>query len=376
MLPYWRLSSFYFFYFAFVGVMAPYWPLYLRELGYSALQIGVLMSLLQVMRIFAPNLWGHLADRTGRRVWIVQLATFASLLGFLIVFWRQDFWALFAMMSIVSFFWSASLPLVEANTLTHLGDRTEHYGRIRLWGSVGFILVVIGLGAALDHLPLTILPWSVLVLLVGIVATARFMPEAVAPRQGPDGESLRRALRQPAVIALLGAAILMAAAHGPYYTFFSVHLIESGYSKSATGWLWALGVVVEIGVFLVMPRVFRRVRPATVMLITLLAAALRFVLIGWMVQVTALLLLAQVLHALTFGAYHAAAMALVHRWFTGRIQARGQAVYNSISFGIGGSLGSLYSGAVWDGFGAGVTFSIAAACALLAAMVFWRHRSL
>ncbi len=373
-MPYWRLSSFYFFYFAFIGVMAPYWPLFLQSRGFGAFEIGVLMSLLHVMRIFAPNLWGHLADRSGRRMAWVQIATLATLLGFCLVFWLQSFWGMFLMMVLVSFFWSGALPLVEANTLTHLGEHSHRYGRIRLWGSVGFILVVIGVGDLLDHQPVTVLPWAILVLLAGTVVTARFMPEAAVRHSDAETVPLGEILRRPKVLALFAAAILMAAAHGPYYTFFTVHLVNTGYSKSAAGWLWALGVILEIGIFLIMPRVFARIRVETVLLVTLLAAVLRFVLIGWWVDVMAVLLFAQVLHALTFGAYHAAAMALIHRWFRGRVQARGQALYNSIAFGIGGSLGSLYSGAIWDAWGAGITFSVASACAMLAAVVFWRHR--
>jgi len=177
------------------------------------------------------------------------------------------------------------------------------------------------------------------------------------------------------VVALFAAALLMAAAHGPYYTFFTIHLVQTGYSKSLAGWLWALGVVCEIGIFLVMPRVFRSLRVETVLLATLLLAAVRFLLIGWQADNLPLLLLAQLLHAFTFGAYHASALALVHRHFTGRNQARGQALYNSVAFGVGGTLGSLYSGAAWDALGAGMTFSIASACALLAALAFvWKRR--
>ena len=370
MLPYWRLSSFYLFYFAFIGVMAPYWPLFLQSRGFGAFEIGVLMSLLHVMRIFAPNVWGHLADRSGRRMIWVQIGILATLLGFCLVFWLEGFWGMFLMMVLVSFFWSGALPLVEANTLTHLGERSDRYGRIRLWGSIGFILMVIGVGDLLGHQPVSVLPWVILALLFGTVLTARFMPEAVLRHNDAETVPLGQLLRRPKVVALFAAAILMAAAHGPYYTFFTVHLVNTGYSTSAAGWLWALGVILEIGIFLIMPRVFARIRVETVLLVTLMAAVLRFILIGWWVDVTALLLFAQVLHALTFGAYHAAAMALIHRWFRGRVQARGQALYNSIAFGIGGSLGSLYSGAVWDAWGAGVTFSVAAGCAFVAAVVF------
>ena len=369
-LPYWRLSGFYFFYFAFVGAMAPFWGLYLRSLEFNAFQIGVLMSLLQVMRIFAPNIWGHISDRTGRRVAIVRLAALVCLATYAGVFFATDFWSLFLVMSLISFFWSASLPLVEATTLSHLGERTDRYGRIRLWGSVGFIAVVIGLGAALDHYPIRLLLWVVLGLLMGIVMTARFIPEADMVHHDNVHIPLREVVRRPAVLALFAAALLMAAAHGPYYTFFTIHLVETGYSKYAAGWLWALGVLCEIGVFLVMPRVFARVRHETVVLATLVTAALRFLLIGWQADNLPVLLAAQLMHAMTFGAYHAAALALVHRYFTGRNQARGQALYNSLAFGVGGTIGSFGAGAAWDLWGAGWTFSLAAGCATLAALIF------
>lgn len=372
-VPYWRLSAFYFFYFSFVGAMAPYWGLYLKSLGFAAFQIGVLMSLLQVMRMFAPNVWGHLADRSGRRVPIVQAATLVCLIAYLGVFVDQSFWWMFAVMSLISFFWSAPLPLVEATTLTHLGERTERYGRIRLWGSIGFILVVLGLGSALDHYAVGLVPWVVLGLLIGIWLTSRLIPEAVVTHAGQAHTPLTEVLRRPQVWALLAAAILMAAAHGPYYTFFTIHLVEAGYSKTFAGWMWALGVICEIGVFLILPRVLRHVRVETVFLLTLLTAALRFLAIGWWVDQLAVLIVAQALHALSFGAYHAAAMALVHRHFRGRIQARGQALYNSLAFGVGGTAGSLYAGAAWDSLGAAWSFSLGAGLAALAAVVFaWR----
>ncbi len=372
-VPYWRLSGFYFFYFAFVGAMAPYWGLYLKSLGFAAFQIGVLMSLLQVMRMFAPNVWGHIADATGRRVAIVQTAALVCLMSYLGVFFGQSFWWMFAVMSLISFFWSAQLPLVEATTLTHLGSRTDRYGRIRLWGSIGFILVVLGLGAALDHYPIDLVPWVVLGLLIGIWLASRLIPEADLAHAEHEPTPLGRVLRRPEVWALLAAAILMAAAHGPYYTFFTIHLVEAGYSKTVAGWLWALGVICEIGVFLAVPRLLRYVRVETVLLMTLLVAALRFLLIAWWVDILPLLLIAQALHALSFGAYHASAMALVHRYFQGRIQARGQALYNSLAFGVGGTFGSLYAGAAWDTLGAAWTFSLGAGSAALAAAMFaWR----
>ena len=139
-LPYWRLSAFYFAYFAFVGSFTPYWSLYLKSLGFAAFQIAVLMSLFQVARIFAPSLWGWLADHLGRRVPIIQWLAGLSLVSYIGVFVGVSYAWLFAVMLLLSFFWGASLPLIEAVTLGLLGDRFDCYGHIRMWGSIGFIL--------------------------------------------------------------------------------------------------------------------------------------------------------------------------------------------------------------------------------------------
>ena len=147
---YWRLSGFYLAYFGFVGAFTPFWSLYLKSLAFSAFQIAILMSLFQVARIFSPSLWGWLADHLGHRVRIIQWLAGLSLLAYAGVFFGTSFAWLFAVMLALSFFWSASLPLIEAVTLGHLGDRFDRYGRIRLWGSIGFIAAVIGLGYLLD----------------------------------------------------------------------------------------------------------------------------------------------------------------------------------------------------------------------------------
>ena len=369
-LPYWRLSGFYFFYFAFVGAMTPFWGLYLKSLAFNALQIGVLMSLLQVMRIFAPNIWGHIADRTGKRTTIVQIAAVGSVLAFVGVFFGSSFWWLFVVMAALGFFWSASLPLVEAMTLSHLGNRIEGYGRIRLWGSIGFIVMVVGLGYALDYLSIIWLPWAVLLVMLGIAAFARVIPESIILSYHTDHISVWEIVRKPEVASLLIACLLMAVTHGPYYIFYSIYLVDHGYDKSTVGWLWALGVLCEIGIFLIIPRIFARVTLRRLILISFALAAVRFLVIAWGVESAWLMWGAQVLHAFTFGTYHAAAMGLIHQHFQGRHQARGQALYTSISYGIGGALGGLASGWSWDSMGSTWTFTLAALSAALAWAVY------
>ena len=374
-IPYWRLSGYYFFYFAFVGAMSPYWGPYLQSLGFNAVDIGVLMSLLAVMRMFAPNIWSWMADRSGKRVAIIQIAALASLVCFAGVFFNKSFWWLFVVMAGMSFFWSASLPLVEATTFSHLGERSDRYGRIRMWGSLGFIASVVGLGYVLDFTPIAWLPWLVFALLAGVALFARFIPEAELLPHAHDRVSIWKLMRNPQVVVLIAACFLMSAAHGPYYSFYSIYLSEHGYSKSHIGWLWALGVICEIGIFLLAPRLFKRFAIEKVLLASFALGVLRFLLIGWGIRYPILIVLAQVLHAATFGAYHAAAVALINRFFKGRHQAKGQGIYNSISFGAGGALGSLYAGYSWDSLGASGTFSIAAGCAVLGLLLLgWKLR--
>jgi PPP family 3-phenylpropionic acid transporter len=373
--PYWRLSSFYFFYFAFVGAFSPYWSLYLKSLDFSASEIGVLMSLLLATRIFAPTLWGWLADRSGKRVGIVRVAAALSLASYFGVFFGVSFWWMFVVMALISFFWSASLPLVEATTLSHLGDSTASYGRVRLWGSIGFIVAVIGIGYVLDVTEVRILLWLVLGLMVGIVIFSRHIPEAESVTHHTDRQPARQILKRPEVAALFAACFLMAAAHGPYYTFYSLYLVEHDYSKGAIGWLWALGVICEIAVFIGMPRLMQRFSLPQILGASFLLAVIRFLLIGWLVDSVAAILFAQMLHAATFGSYHASAVAAIHHFFRGRHQAKGQALYTSLTFGAGGTFGALMSGYAWDYLGASLTFSMASLCALFGLLLIsWKFR--
>jgi PPP family 3-phenylpropionic acid transporter len=367
----WRLSGWYFFYFAFVGAFAPYFTLYLQSLGLGAAAIGILMSLMSAMRLVAPNLWGWLADRTGRKLAVVRLSALLSASGFVAFFFSHDFWPLFLAMTLVSFFWSASLPLVEALTLRHLEGRAEQYGRIRLWGSVGFIIAVLGTGVWLDRMAIDSLLWVNFSLLVGIVVCAWLLAESAQPIPGVAVPRLRRGLMRPEVLGLLAACFFMSAAHGPFYVFYSIHLVDHGYDKTAVGALWSLGVVAEIIVFIVMPRLMRRWSVRSILQASLALAVIRFLLIGWGADHAWLLILAQLMHGATFGAYHAAAVAALHQWFPAGQMARVQAVYGSISFGAGGMVGNVVSGAAWDGVGPALTFTLGALLALVGLLFGW-----
>ncbi|SCY41102.1 MFS transporter [Nitrosospira sp. Nsp13] len=372
-IPYWSLSGFYFFHFAFIGAFAPYWSLYLKSLSFNAFQIGILMSLLHVTRVFAPAAWGWLADHTGKRLLIVQLAAIMGSISYCGVFFGESFAWMAATMALMSFFWSASLPLIEATTLSYLGESTAKYGRIRAWGSLGFIFAVISVGYLLDAMDIGSLLWAVLGFKLGIIIFSRQIPDAEIALQPADNLSVRQIFKRPEVLAFFAACLLMALAHGPYYTFYSIYLVEHGYNKGLVGWLWAIGVICEIGVFFLMPQLMRRFGLKQIMIFSFSCAIARFLMIGWGVEWLTVVVLAQILHAATYGAHHATAMMLVHHFFRGRHQAKGQALYTSLTFGLGGAFGGVFSGYVWELLGASLTFTLSAAAVLLGlGLVVWK----
>ncbi len=366
-----RLAAWYFWYFAFIGAFQPYFSLYLQSIGFAAGRIAVLMSLGQFMRLLAPLLWSWLADSGGRRVRVVVGSSAAALASFLVVFARQDFLALLIGMGVMHFFLSASLPLVEALTLGHLGKHPEGYGRIRLWGSVGFIAAVSGVGLMLDVAPMESLLWVSVALLLGTFLCATSLAEAPLPSSHGDGPLLA-VLRSRRVVFLFAAGMFMTAAHGPLYVFYSIHMVALGYGKAAVGLLWTLGVVAEIVVFLFMPRLTVHVSKRVILLACFALAMLRFVLIGWLAEVVAIAVLAQLLHGASFGAHHAATMSALNRWFAPGQQARAQALYGSVAYGAGGLGGALLAGELWQRGGAATSFSAASVLAFVGLLLVWR----
>ncbi|MGH8380640.1 MFS transporter [Pseudomonas sp.] len=368
-IPYWRLSSFYLFYFALLGSTAPFLALYFHHLGFSSARIGELVAIPMLMRCVAPNLWGWLGDRSGRRLLIVRLGALATLVSFSLIFFAKSYAWLALVMALHAFFWHAVLPQFEVITLAHLQGQTARYSQIRLWGSIGFILTVVGLGRLFDALSLDVYPLALVIIMAGIVLASLWVPNAQPSGQNEQtfGGFLRQ-LTRPGVAAFYVCVALMQLSHGPYYTFLTLHLEHLGYSRSVIGMLWALGVVAEVLMFLGMSWILARVSLRRVLMASFALAALRWLLLGNFAEYLAVLLFAQVLHAATFGSFHAAAIAFVQRSFGARQQGQGQALYAALA-GTGGALGALYSGYSWNLLGAASTFSIASVAALAAAVI-------
>jgi len=367
----WRLSRFYFFYYFFVGSFVPYWGIYLQSENFSPSSIGILLSLFQISRIVAPNFWGWLADHTGHRVKWIKLTSFLGLIGFIGIFWAKGFFWIFLVMSALSLFTSSTLPLAESLTLAHLATSDGHYSRIRLWGSIGFIVASLFLGYLIDLQGINILLWVLLITQAIIFFLSNTIPEAKEIHHKKNDLSIWKIIKTPSVVALLIGCTLMVSAHGVLYNFYSIYLKEHGYSSATIGWLWAVGVICEIFIFMLMPKILRRYSLKTILLISLFLGVIRFILIGASPDHFYLLLIAQMFHAATFGSFHTASIEVIAYFFKGRNQSRGQAIYNSVAYGIGGTIGGLGGGYLIQYLGGQLGFMIAAISPLIGFIVIW-----
>lgn len=368
-VPYWRLSVLYFFYFTLAGTLVPFWGLYLQHRGFDGLEIGIVLAVMSATKIGAPNLWGWIADRTGKHTAIIRWGTAACLICFVGVFLEPGFIGLLVVMTLYSFFWNAVLPQYEVITLNALKLQTERYSLIRVWGSIGFVVVVVGFGFAFDYISIGHLPSILLALMAVLLLASFFAPEDKISSSLATKEPFLNYLKSPVVLAFFATAFLAQVSHGAYYSFFTLHMEEQSHSRGLIGGLWAVGVVAEVLIFLCMHRILARWRLQTLLAISFAVGVVRWLAIAWLPENLVLLLLVQLGHAATFGIIHSVSILFVHQRFPASVAGQGQALYSAVSFGAGGAVGNLMSGWLWEHGNHAGPFVMAAGASLLAMVI-------
>jgi PPP family 3-phenylpropionic acid transporter len=368
-IPARRLAGFYLAYYAALGAFSPYWSLFLKARGQDVAAISLLMSLWYGTRIVAPSTWGWLAGRSTRPIHWLRGGCVLVLASFMLFLLPLDFNGLFLAMCVFCFAWNAVMPQFEALTLSHLGMRSERYGRIRVWGSIGFIAIVGGFGFAFDRLSIDWLPWLMLPLYIGLAASSFANDYGASARTPVDdaGAGFRSRLLRRDVLSFFIVALLAQISFGPYYTFFSLYLEHHGYRPSTLGAYWAIGVAAEIALFFASAWIFSRLDARKVLLFALVSAALRWWATALLPENVPLMVLAQATHALNFAAFFAACMQLLVRWFPGPANAHAQGIYYGFSSGVGGVLGAWLAGALWHFDDGRSAFLVAGGVAAVAA---------
>lgn len=373
-------------YFATIGLFNPYAPLWFQSLGFSTLAIGAIASLQSWTRVFAPYAWSWTGDHWGhgaRRHVLLRVATGAALVSALGLLVAREYAAVSVVMVLIFLANGGIVPLAEAalsqRLATAQGLDVGRYGRIRAWGSIGFILSVVASGAALQWLGVDALPWLALLLCGALAAVAWAVPAPPSVTQAPKAGAATgvwEVLRRPAVAWFFAGTFLTVLAHTSLYVFLSLYLVDLGYGKTAVGALWAVSVAAEIVFFWTQAHWFSRWNASTLLVIAAAATALRFAAMALLGASTTVLVLAQSLHAVTFAAHHAACIAMVDRYFPGRLRGRGQALYATLGYGASGVLGGVAGGAISERWGFPAVFGAAAVVALGACACSWRSRRL
>ncbi|MFI5445229.1 MFS transporter [Polaromonas sp. UC242_47] len=372
-------------YFAHIGFFNPYLPLWLKELGFSILAISLLTSVQAATRLFAPYGWGALSDHTGERVKLLRFGASVALiasLGLWMDFGSESgIWWLSAVLLLMFTHTSSMMSLSEAamaHLISHGGAfDARRYGRVRLWGSLGFLVTVFVAGSWFEVFGMKHFPAWTFVTLLAVTISVWLLPdlkESVSPHEEkiPVGPILRR----PVVQWFFASAFFHVLAHIGIYVFFSLYLDSIGYSKAMIGILWAVSVVVEIGWFYTQGRWLPQFSLNAWLVVCAVAMALRMSITATGAGVLALLLFAQMLHALTFATHHTVCIALLSHHFPGRLRGRGQALYVVMAYGFPGVLGGLAGGVLSSAFGLVSVYWACTAASLVAMACAYRSWSL
>ena len=362
-------------YFAHIGFFNPYLPLWLKDLGFPILVISLLASVQSFTRVFAPYAWGALSDHTGERVRLLRVAAGVALLASAGLWIDGGPWWVAAVLLLLFTHTSSMMSLTEA-AMAHLvaGD-WGRYGRIRLWGSAGFLLTVFLAGAWFERFGMKSFPaWAGVTLGLVLLCTwwvpdARETPEVHARRVK---EPVGPVLRQPVVRWFFASLLFHVMAHFAVYGFLSLYLDALGYNKAMIGALWAVSVAVEIAWFFGQGRFIARLPMSRWLVVCGAATVLRMALTGGLGGSLVALFFAQALHALTFATHHTACIAMVSHHFPDRLRGRGQALFTIIGYGVGGVVGVLAGGAFASRFGFAAMFALAALVAVAATWCAWR----
>lgn len=354
-----------------LGIMVPYLPLYLRHLGYGAVEIGTATAVLVATKIVAPNVWGWLADRAGRRMPIIRWGCLLAVLGFAGIYLQQSYAVLLASIIGFSFFWNAVLAQFEAVTMSYLSDQPARYSRVRLWGSLGFIAAVSCCGVLFQQFSMALFPPVVLVCLLLIFLVSWMIQDPPGAVVATGGQAnFWRSLRNPQVLAFFVAVFCMVLSHGPYYSFFSLLMEEQQHSRSVIGLMWSVGVAAEVALFWFMARWLPARGARWWLMVSLAATGGRWLMLALFPEYSWLMWGNQLLHALSFAAFHAAAIEVVRRWYP-HCAGTAQAFYSAVGYGAGNALGSYAAGHLWDVSHA-LPFLLAALACVLACVLLWR----
>jgi PPP family 3-phenylpropionic acid transporter len=358
-----RLALFYGSTFAVLGIMLPFWPIWMASRGLDPTEIGLVLALLTAIRIVATPAVAHYADRIGERRRPIIVLTALSAAAFAVFILARDFWIILAITAVYSAIHGGVMPLGESLTMLSARKRGLDYGRLRLWGSLSFIVTAAATGWLLTGQPEDLVYWLILGALAFALLSSLALPDVRPGKANREGTPLIGVLRTKSFVLFLAAAALVQGSHAVYYAFATLHWRAAGHSDTVIGLLWAEGVIAEVVLFAAGTRVLKVIPPAGLIALGGAAGALRWTVTGMSTDLPVLFVI-QALHAFTFGAAHLGAIYFVARAVPVSESATAQSLYSAASIGAGMGLAMLISGPLYDAFGGGAYYAMASLSAM------------
>ncbi len=363
------ISLFYFFYFGSLGIYLPYLPLFLKSKGFSGIEIAFLISLLPIFKLISPPFWGYVSDVLFSPKKVLIGTTFLSGLAFVLFTIFQGRTAVIILLSLFALFRAPLIPLMNSLTFKFLGEKVENFTLVRVWGSVGFIVFATTIGKILSHYSIQLLfPIFMALILFANTFVSFLFPDLEPPARGKSKKDLIKLLTNRAFIFFIVVSMISRMADGPYYSFFSLHLKQLGFGETFIGIAWSVGVVAEIIVFLIAPRMLKTFSLKQILFVAYFAGVIRWALVA-LFKDPWILLFSQLFHGLTFGAFYAGSVSYVEKSNPPQFRATAQSIFASFAFNLGVLLGYLYSGPVEEKWGSSVLFLTASGISLIASIL-------
>jgi PPP family 3-phenylpropionic acid transporter len=324
--------------------------------------------------VLFPFVWGALADRFRRRKSIYLLCNALACVAWAGYLTTTDFRPMLVLAVVHGMFYAPLISFLEAYAMDLLGEDKKTYGRVRVWGSVSFILIVTVLGHVSDRYGIAVI--VPLILAGALLQTMAAVALPAAPVVRPlVTKSAPIRINWPRTLVFLCCGLLMLVSHGTYYGFFSIHLENLGLPPTYIGIAWAMAVLAEIVVMINSRRLFSWASFESVLLASFFIAALRWLLIAAFTS-PAIILGSQILHAFSYGTFHMASIPYMDRLTPGPAKTLGQAANNAITYGLGLMIGFMVNGALFDHLGARHLFVMSAGLALAGGILFrWHQQS-
>ncbi len=343
-----RYAAFYTAIFAAIGIYIPFWPLWLGEKGLSAPEIATLLAAASWLKIATTPGFAQVSDRSGHPKVTMTLVALLSVVFYALLWDVSGFWPILLISLIAVAAMQALPPLGDSLTLGAVYGKGLDYGRIRLWGSIGFILAAAAAGPLVETYGIgAFLPFLLLLLVVTLGTVIALPPQDTPPKNtASQGKGDWRPLLKPRFLIFLICASLLQASHATYYAFSTIHWQLAGHSETVIGLLWAEGVAAEVLLFAISGAMVRRMRPSILLLIGGICGIVRWLVIGETTWLPALIGV-QLLHAGTFGATHLGAMHFIARRAPKGAAATAQSLYSAFSGGLGMGLALLLAGVLY-----------------------------